>query len=429
MKKGNIFSIIIGLALLFALMWRSGSVSQFFGQSRSETTGTTAPNERHLEDTDDRTFKTKVGDRPPPSPAATHSPERLKDFFLPTLNIEGLSIEEAMQKLKASYEETCLRTGEVPINLKFDIPRGTSGKINIRLEGKSFSSAVKLLAALSGMEVSRKGSIYEFSVIPNELVSTTRTFNVPPDFAATLDALGSTRGENDRMLEEGVFPQPQLSEILSKLGLDLDPSTLVRPTNAGILIVKSNSAADLTVISQLVKTLADEKPMQLKFSSKIVELASGVDFELPDTSQMTDAEAQSFMRAMAQTKGTDLMSLPSVVTRNGESGNITIGREYILPKEDAEGEFETHLVGQAMKIGGNALGFGQETSFNFTDTTADDSKKNITIETQTDLSDTGFSNDQGTRFVIQENPDETTVIVLVTSTLIDATGEPFHGEE
>lgn len=429
MKKGNIFSIIIGLALLFALMWRSGSVSQFFGQSRSKTTGTTAPNERHLEDTDDRTFKTKVGDRPPPSPAATHSPERLKDFFLPTLNIEGLSIEEAMQKLKASYQETCLRTGEVPINLKFDIPRGTSGKINIRLEGKSFSSAVKLLAALSGMEVSRKGSIYEFSVIPNELVSTTRTFNVPPDFAATLDALGSTRGENDRMLEEGVFPQPQLSEILSKLGLDLDPSTLVRPTNAGILIVKSNSAADLTVISQLVKTLADEKPMQLKFSSKIVELASGVDFELPDTSQMTDAEAQSFMRAMAQTKGTDLMSLPSVVTRNGESGNITIGREYILPKEDAEGEFETHLVGQAMKIGGNALGFGQETSFNFTDTTADDSKKNITIETQTDLSDTGFSNDQGTRFVIQENPDETTVIVLVTSTLIDATGEPFHGGE
>ncbi|MGJ8643867.1 MAG: hypothetical protein ACSHX9_10695 [Luteolibacter sp.] len=429
MKKGSIISIIIGLGLLGALMWRSESISEILGQSGSETTETSGSTMSHLEVAGEKKFKTKVGDRPPPSPAATHSPARLKDFILPTLVIDGLGIEEAMRKLKASYEDTCLKTGEVPINLRFDIPRGSSAKINNRLDGKNLNSAVKLLATLSGMTVSRKGTEYKFALFPDELASTTRMFNVPPDFAHTLDTLGNTRGEEDPFADNTAIVQQPISALLSKFGLELDSSTLIRPTSTGQLVVMSNSASDLAAISQLVDTLSEQKPMQLKFNSKVVELAPGVDFELPDTSQMTSDELQIIMRELSQLKGTDLMTLPSMIARNGESGTIEIGREYILPDDNAEGEFETHFVGNVMHLEGNALGFGQETAINFTSTTANDTAKDITIDTQIDVTDSGFTNDQGTRFVVQENPDGSKAIVLVTSTLIDATGLPINGGE
>ena len=178
------------------------------------------------------------------------------------------------------------------------------------------------------------------------------------------------------------------------------------------------------------KTLNEEKPIQAKYSSKLVELAPGVDFQLPDTSQMTPGEMQVVMRELAQAKGTDLATLPTVIKRNGETATVEVGREYILPLELTEGKFETHFAGRVMEIDGSALGFGQETSFNFTDSSVDkESNEAISrqdLQPQTDVSDSGFANDQGTRFVIQERADGTRAIVLVTATFIDATGKPLH---
>lgn len=426
MKKERVVFSIIGLGLLGALMWRGESISQRFGHSEPETRKTIGSHAGHIEDSGDENFKTKVGDRPPPSPAATHRPERLKEFILPTLTIEGLGIEEAMQKLKEAYEETCLKTGEIPLNLRFDIPPESSGKINIRLEGKNFSSAVKLLATLSGMTASRHGSLYEFALIPDERDSISRSFTVPPDFYTTVDALGNIRGEKTDNEGDTSPKSTPLNTMLRSLGLDLDPSTHLALGNKGTMILETTSTADATALTQLTKTLANEKPMQLRFSSRLIELPPGVDFPLPDTSKMTGAEAQFFMREMAQRKGTELMTLPSLVTKNGEPGTIELVREYTLPKNNNESEFETHLVGKVMHLEGSALGFGQETAFNFTDTTVDDTTKDITFETQTAVSDNGFTSDQGTRFVVQERPDGTKAVVLVTSTLIDPTGHPIH---
>ena len=47
----------------------------------------------------------------------------------------------------------------------------------------------------------------------------------------------------------------------------------------------------------------------------------------------TDPQFQVVMRALAQKKGTDLMSAPSIVTRSGQRAKIEIIREFIYPTE------------------------------------------------------------------------------------------------
>ncbi len=56
--------------------------------------------------------RTKVINREPAGPRATHSPERLKDFMLPEVAIEGLTLDEALGKLMEVYDDTCRKSGE-----------------------------------------------------------------------------------------------------------------------------------------------------------------------------------------------------------------------------------------------------------------------------------------------------------------------------
>ena len=125
------------------------------------------------------------------------------------------------------------------------------------------------------------------------------------------------------------------------------------------------------------------------------------------------------------------MTMPSITSRGGQSGTIELIREWTVPNDDSGETLETHNVGQVMQLQGSPLGFGHDLAFNFTDTTAevdsDTGKPNI--NKRIDVKDAGFSSDNGTRFVVQTRPDGSKSIVLVTSSLIDATGRPVHGAE
>jgi hypothetical protein len=368
--------------------------------------------------------RTKVINREPTGPRATHSPERLKDFMLPEIALEGLTLAEALQKLMGVYGEACKKSGEVPLRLSFDVPPGAAKKLNLRLSGRNFTSSVQLLAALSGMTASRNGLAYQFKPIIDERKPVSRSIQVPPDISSMLGELAGRATAADSP------PQIPVSELFRKLLSNLDPSTRLSLTASGILNLETTSTADAAAVAALIQGVS-QRPLQHKFTAKVVNLAAGVEWTPPDVSQMTDAQLHLLMHEMAQIKGTELMTLPSVTSRGGQSSNVELIREWIVPIDDSEEEFETYNVGQVMQLQASALGFGHDVAFDFSDTTAEvdaETGKPSFIK-RIDVKDSGFSTDNGTRFVVQTRPDGSKSVVLVTSTMIDATGRPLHGSE
>jgi hypothetical protein len=170
--------------------------------------------------------------------------------------------------------------------------------------------------------------------------------------------------------------------------------------------------------------------MQQKFTQKVIEIPSGVNWTPPDGSQMTDDQVQLLMREMAQTAGVELMTMPSMTARSGQSGTIEITRELITPVDDSGQAFETHQLGHVLQVQGDALGFGHEVDLKYTDTTGevDPTTGKANINKRTDMSDSGFTSDGGTRLVVQTRPDGSRTLLLINSIIIDATGRPVHGE-
>ncbi len=375
-------------------------------------------------------LRTKLGNREPAGPRATHAPERLKEFMLPEIAIDGLTLGEALRKLMGVYENACRKSGESPLRLVFDVPPGATRKLQLRLGGRNFTSSVQLLAALSGMTASRSGLTYQFKPLIDEPKTVSRSIRVPPDMSSLLIELTGIETGAKSPFETDVTPRIPVDELFRKLISDLDPSTRLSLTASGILNLETTSTADAAAVSALIQGIS-QKPLQHKFTSMVVNLAAGAEWTPPDVSQMTDAQLQLFMRGMAQTQGTELTTLPSITSKKGQSATVEIIREWIVPKDDSGEAFETHDVGQVMHIQGSALGFGHDIAFDYTDSTAevDPETGKPSFAKRIDVKDSGFSSDNGTRFVVQTRPDGSKSVVLVTSTMIDATGRAVRDAE
>ncbi len=369
-------------------------------------------------------LQTKRGNREAAGLRTTHAPGRLKEFMLPEVVIDGLTLDGALRKLMEVYDDVCERTGETPLRLTFDVPPGTTKKLNLRLSGRNFTSSMQLLAALSGMKATRSGLVYQFKPLIDDRKPVSRGIQVPDDISSKLAELAGEATEEDSNLRIPV------DVLFRKLISDLDPSTRLSLTASGILNLETTSTADAAAVSALIQGIS-QKPLQHKFAARVIDMAAGAEWAPPDASQMTDAQLQLFMREMAQKKGTILRTMPSITSRGGQSSTIELIREWIVPNEDSGETFETHHVGQVMRLQGSPLGFGHDLAFNFTDTTADvDPVSGKTAFTKRiDVNDAGFSLDNGSRFVVQTRPDGSRAVVLVTSTMIDATGRPIHDAE
>ena len=89
------------------------------------------------------------------------------------------------------------------------------------------------------------------------------------------------------------------------------------------------------------------------------------------TGLFSDGQVQMIMRGLAQKKGTDLMTAPSVTARSGQKATIEIIREFIYPTEYEPPELP-NSVGQpaaASAAGGGIVGGGGGGSFPVTPAT------------------------------------------------------------
>lgn len=73
------------------------------------------------------------------------------------------------------------------------------------------------------------------------------------------------------------------------------------------------------------------------------------------TGLFSDGQVQMIMRGLAQKKGTDLMTAPSVTARSGEKALIEIIREFIYPTEYEPPELPNSIGGS---VNGGGLGLG-----------------------------------------------------------------------
>lgn len=374
-------------------------------------------------------FRTKASSRPVGEAQPTHGPQRLREFMLPALKIEGLTLEDALQKLMDTYEMACAKSGETPLPLTFSIdPQARPRKLTFHFPTGDFNSSVRLLATLAGMKVSRDGREFRFEPMPKDDTAVSREMRVPPDFNSMLNQMAGVMPppDFDPFAEQPTVSHKTVSESLQALGIELDPTTLLKLDFAGVLKLETRSAADAAVIAEITKLLSASTPKQLKFDPMVLELAAGSDWSPPDISQMTEPEVQKVMRDLAQRAGTDLQSLPSVTAKMGQGTAIEIINEVNYPTDDSGETLATRDVGKVMKVKGGMLGFGQEVSLNYTDTTVDSSTGKPVFDVRTDMSDEGFSSDGGSRFVVQTRPDGSKTVVLLKSTVIDATGRPLR---
>lgn len=101
-------------------------------------------------------------------------------------------------------------------------------------------------------------------------------------------------------------------------------------------------------------------------SSQTSSVAPGI---LSLTGLFTDGQVQMIMRGLAQKKGTDLMTAPSVTARSGQKATIEIIREFIYPTEYEPPEIPTSTGQNQGGILGGATGGGGVQSFPVTPAT------------------------------------------------------------
>ena len=359
----------------------------------------------------------------------THSPERLQEFMLPAMVIDGLTLDGALKKLIAAYEDTCQKSGETSLPLTFDIPLGSTRKLKIHLPAGSFDTSIQVMASLSGATVSRKKREYRFEPMPNERKSVAQNLRVSPSFETALKEMAGLLPTSslDSLASSGTSNQKSIQDCLNDL-VQMDPSTQVSLDESGQLKIETMNTADAAMISELAKSLNSLPKFQMKIQSKLVELPVGTDWNPPDVSQMDEVEIQRLIGNFALRNGTELITLPSVTARSGQDAQMEIMREFIYPTDDAGENFEKREIGKVLKVQGNLLGFGQEVDVNFSDTTGgiDEVTGTPAFEKRTELANKSYMCEGKSKFLVQTRPDGSRTVLLVQSQIIDATGSPIR---
>ena len=425
MVKMRLWIVAIGVLAAIGLWWgtragipgQDGAIESRAGASSRHEVG-------HAENSG--TLKTKAMHRELDSTRYTHSPYRLQEFMLPAVTIGGLTLDEALRKLMASYRDACGKCGEIPLPLIFSKPPGATRKLTMNLPAGNFKTSVQLLASLAGMKVSRKDMDFRFEPMANERKSVNRSLQVSPSFLTDINVLaGVVPASAKDSQDPNVYKSIQ--DCLEKLGLT-DSSTHVSLGVSGELTVETMSTRDAAVISELARSIGEQAPAQVKTEAKIVEIPVGSNWTPPDAAQMTDGQIEMMMRDFSQQNGVELQTLPSVTARNGQNAAVELVREFIYPTDESGKAFESRNVGKALHVQGNLLGFGHEVDLKFTDTTVviDPETGRPDFENHTDMADKSYLGDGGTKLVVQTRADGSRTLMFLKARMIDASGQPIH---
>jgi hypothetical protein len=406
----------MALALLMLGMWLGrSSLGPLVKWMNSPVSGSgdvsrTTPNDESGK------LKTKAGNRRVNGSPNTHGPERLQAFMLPNVVIDGETLPEALRKLMAVYEETCRRTGEIPLLLTFAIEPGEHRKLRVQLGIRNLNTSIRLLGTLAGMKVTRTGLEYRFEPLENGRQTIKRTLQLPANFGHLLKKMtgGSAAGSP--------------AEQLAGLGMQFDSSTNLTQNGRGELSIETGSLADFTRISALVKLLEDEPRLIQGFNARIIEIPADAKFDTAESHWLEKDGVDQLMRDVNQTPGATVWEVPSCGALNGAPATFEIFNGTPYPTESEEGDVERGQ-GNMLRLRGSTLGFGNQLNVDFTseDRTMGVRPRNDDgIDDRVILKDEELHAGSGTRIVVHIRADGSKVLLVVETTLTDAGGKPVR---
>ncbi|MCW1886251.1 hypothetical protein OKA04_16050 [Luteolibacter flavescens] len=377
------------------------------------------------EDEAPKRLSSKTSDRARnPNGHATHRPEKLREFYLPEVVIDGLPLKAALAKLQAVYEEVCRESGEVPLNLTFTVPGDATRPLTTKTGVCNLDSSIRLLAALAGLKVKRTGSEYVFTAPEETGKMVTKSFQVPPDL---FSAFGPEADPSRTKLRN----HPRfLPEFLEKSGIEIDPTTKLRLTGS-TLQMETTSAADRVTITGLIDTIADEMHIQHKMETRMIKIDPGTGGLPEDMTALDDAGTLELMRKLGQTKGVEVVAIPETTGRPGEPTKIEIIREFIMPSDTEDSGFISENVGVVLDLRSSPYGLGHHMDLNLTEKTVEENggPSVFSFVDRPPVTDSSFARDGKARVHVQTHPNGSRSVVILTPTLVDAAGKRVHGQE
>ena len=392
--------------------------------------------------------------------------EKLRRIVIPRVDFEDTTVEEAIDFLRQRAAELdVLETDPTKKGVNFVIRRprvsapgaaaaglpgeeaplgggslaaSDPGSLRVKeLRIRNVPLAVALKYICDQTKLRYKVDDYAVTLVPQTETGEdlfTRTFSVPPDFAAALGGAGDAApaGDADPFAEKSsnstavLGARKPIKDLLTGSGVIFSEGSSA--TLSGGTLLVTNTPTELDKVEQLVTSLASKQPKQVKITTKFVEISQENTDELgfdwivnpfglsannlfgtggtigngagrpagdfigavggiqvdgipSDPSQnvngsvtsglrsgdqainrnnidailnnpsrnsqtanvapgilgltglFSDGQVQMIMRGLAQKKGTDLMTAPSVTARSGQKATIEIIREFIYPTE------------------------------------------------------------------------------------------------
>ena len=351
----------------------------------------------------------KRADRAAPLPRPTHLPEELVRFFLPSMRIEGLNLNEALELLLETYRETCAISGEVPLHVKFVTPRDKPLP-DLLLEARSFDRTIQLLAGLCGMEVRRSGTTYKLTEIEGDAHPNKKTAIAPDTVSRIAEMFGNDEGD--------------LGKLLSEAGVSADSGMKIEVAAEGLVTIEGGTAAERAIAINLLGIVSRTENLQHKLTSRIVEIPPHLDLGFSNKSVFTEGETQVIIRELGNTEGVHTMTLPSVTSLSGKEASIEIMKEVF--SLDATGKVrEKPLgIGKKVTVKSSSVGFGNNIDFRYEDIGLDPVAPSG-IRHLSDVRSEGYLGDKSSRIISTEREDGSRYLTIVTVTLIDATGKPL----
>ena len=262
---------------------------------------------------------------------ATHSYAKLKDFIIPEFTLDGTTFKQALYQLRQQYYEICKQTGETPIHFQFVLDGASQREIKFSMKYTSFTSMLKTLAAIEGMNMQITGRTISFTRI--EKAGTQDSIDIPDSFDFKVPR------------EWGSFFDVELPWLAATFGIPIDQLEVSVADKLSI----TADASDIKRIESLFKNYFDRPSVQFRTSGRVINVSGDSDF---DPQWLSDPKLTKLMAL----KGTDIMTLPSVMARNDESAIIEVIKEYIYPNDS--GGFNQDNIGITLTHQTGQLGFG-----------------------------------------------------------------------
>jgi general secretion pathway protein D len=162
--------------------------------------------------------------------------------------------------------------------------------------------------------------------------------------ANTLFGSGGTIG-NGMVRRGGDFVNP-----VNNVSIPGIPSSSILPVNN--IVTSGNRSGDGALNRNSIDAILNN-PLRTASDSKVAPGIAAI------TGLFTDGQVQLIMRGLAQKKGTDLMTAPSITAKHGQKATIEIIREFIYPTEYEPPQLPNSVgVGLGNGGGGNLVGGG-----------------------------------------------------------------------